>query len=621
MASFANPTAFEPSTEDTAWEHSDPLFGAHDSDDEPDNLGEGDRDRLYAVLNLDRTATQEEIQKSYRRLAAILHPDRHSARDPSLKPAADARFAELQQAFEVLSDPHRRAVYDELGEKGLKTQWEVGVRGKSAQELRAEYERLNKEKLEQNIEQLVKSKGDLTIVSDARVCFLSRSELARLSGEKEEDLALSILQRLQTVQAKQLVLKHSFTTPVNPSTNFIVTSQLLARNGVGAGNLLFKLQHNPSSKLQLEIGTTLLRPRALTLKSTYSPSPDTFLSLSTTPGIRSLSAPPKFTLTLGRRIYNEVTGVLTFRSGAWALGGWGASMLQPYSDSSVTLGLTHARGWSIDATSAMFSKQVSVNWGKTVLGGVKVTVGGAVTSVGAVTVGVGADRRVTDNVKIGMGVDVEPSGAMTVKFRLSRLGQRLSFPLIISSAFDSRLFLGFTIVPAVGIIATNHFVLAPRKRRGLSGKLRELRKEHAEYIREKRKEALDAQALLADHAKKRTKEEEGKNGLVIVEAVYGILEALDDEEKVTDDAERRTIDVTIPLRSLLPASLSQLTIPGGRSKSSLLGFYDPALGEKGKQLRIRYRFKGREHVVILGDREAVAVPMRSHLVEGGSERW
>ncbi|GAA5895456.1 hypothetical protein JCM6882_006258 [Rhodosporidiobolus microsporus] len=614
MASFAHPTAFEQNPEDLTWEHSDPLFGAHDSDDEQENLGEADRDRLYAVLNLERGATQEEIQKSYRRLAAILHPDRHSARDPSLKPAADARFAELQQAFEVLSDPHRRAVYDELGEKGLKTQWEVGVRGKSAQELRAEYERLNREKLEQSIEQLVKSKGDLTIVSDARVCFLSRSELARLSGEREEDLALSILQRLQTVQAKQLVLKHSFTTPVNPSTNLILTSQLLARNGQGAGNLLFKLQHNPSSKLQLEIGTTLLRPRALTLKSTYSPSPDTFLSLSTTPGIRSLSQPPKFTLTLGRRIYASTTGVLTFRSGAWALGGWGAAALQPYSDSSVTLGVTHAKGWSVDATSGLFSKQVSVNWGRTVLGGVKVTLGGAVTSVGALTVGVGADRRVTENVKVGMGVDVAPNGSMTVKFRLSRLGQRLSFPLIVSSGFDARLFLGFTVVPAVGIIATNHFVLAPRQKKRLSGKLRELRKEHADYIREKRKEALNAQALLAEHARKRTAEEEAKNGLVIVEAVYGILEALEEDAKATDDAERRTVDVTLPLRSLLPPSLSQLTIPSNRSKSSLLGFYDPALGERGKRLRVRYRFKGREHEAVYGDREAVGLPMRSHLV-------
>lgn len=55
-------------------------------------------------------------------------------------------------------------------------------------------------------------------------------------------------------------------------------------------------------------------------------------------------------------------------------------------------------------------------------------------------------------------------------------------------------------------------MLAPRKRKRVSGKIRELRKEHAEVIRERRKEALDAQALLAEHVKKRVKEEEAKNG-------------------------------------------------------------------------------------------------------------
>ncbi|BGP19685.1 hypothetical protein JCM10213_001861 [Rhodosporidiobolus nylandii] len=619
MASFPSSTfgstAFEDSTEDHTWERSDPLFGRQDDDDEPEHLQDAERDRLYSVLNLDRTASQDEIQRSYRRLAAILHPDRHSARDPSLKPAADARFAELQQAFEVLSDPHKRAVYDELGESGLKTQWEVGVRGKTAQELRAEYERLNRQQLEQNIEAMVRSKGDLTIISDARVAFLSPAELSRLTGEPEEDLALSAWQRLQTVQAKQCVLKHSFTTPINPATNVVVTSQLVARNGQGAGNLLFKLQHNPSSKLQLEIGTTLLRPRALTLKSTYSPSPDTFLRLETSPGIRTLSAPPKFTLTLGRRIYPKTTGILTLRSGAWAIGSWGAALLQPYSDSTLSLGLNHTSGWAAEATSAVFSKQLSVNYGTTVLGGFKVSAGGVVTSVGAFSVALSADRRVTENVKAGMGVEMQPNGALTVKLRVSRLGQRLQFPVLISSAFEPKLFLGFTLLPAAAMIGANHFFLGPRKRARLSGKLKELRKEHAEYIREQRKAALDAQALLSEHVRKRVAEEEAKNGLVIVEAIYGVLEAVAEDAKIPED-ERRWVDVTVPLQSLLPPSVSQLTIPSGRSKSSLLGFYDPALGEK-KQLRVRYRFKGRLHEVTYKDREAVGLPMRGHLVEEG----
>lgn len=70
----------------------------------------------------------------------------------------------------------------------------------------------------------------------------------------------------------------------------------------------------------------------------------------------------------------------------------------------------------------------------------------------------------------------------------------------------------------------------------------------------------------------------------------------------------------VALQALLPPNSSQLVIPPGRSKSSILGFYDPAIGEK-KQLRVRYRFKGNLHEVIVGDKEAVGIPLREHLVE------
>jgi len=55
-------------------------------------------------------------------------------------------------------------------------------------------------------------------------------------------------------------------------------------------------------------------------------------------------------------------------------------------------------------------------------------------------------------------------------------------------------------------------------------------------------------------------------------------------------------------------------IPAGRTKSALLGFYDSAIGEK-KQLRIKYRFKGKLHEAVWGDKQGVALPLREHLVE------
>lgn len=67
----------------------------------------------YAVLGLDRSASPEDIKKAFRRLAMQYHPDRNK------EPGADARFKEINQAYEVLSDPEKRAAYDRFGHAGL----------------------------------------------------------------------------------------------------------------------------------------------------------------------------------------------------------------------------------------------------------------------------------------------------------------------------------------------------------------------------------------------------------------------------------------------------------------------------------------------------------------------
>ncbi len=63
----------------------------------------------YEVLGVSRSASQEEIKRSYRRLAKELHPDRNKS------PDAEQKFKELQEAYEVLSDPKKRKNYDEFG--------------------------------------------------------------------------------------------------------------------------------------------------------------------------------------------------------------------------------------------------------------------------------------------------------------------------------------------------------------------------------------------------------------------------------------------------------------------------------------------------------------------------
>ena len=67
----------------------------------------------YIVLGVERTATDAEIKKAYRRLAQQWHPDVNT------DPAAQARFKEINEAYQVLSDPQRRQTYDMFGRAGL----------------------------------------------------------------------------------------------------------------------------------------------------------------------------------------------------------------------------------------------------------------------------------------------------------------------------------------------------------------------------------------------------------------------------------------------------------------------------------------------------------------------
>ncbi len=68
----------------------------------------------YEVLVVSKSATGDEIKKSYRRLAMKHHPDRN-ADDAS----AEAKFKEAKEAYEVLSDSEKRATYDQFGHEGL----------------------------------------------------------------------------------------------------------------------------------------------------------------------------------------------------------------------------------------------------------------------------------------------------------------------------------------------------------------------------------------------------------------------------------------------------------------------------------------------------------------------
>lgn len=66
----------------------------------------------YSILGIEKGAADEDIKKAYRKQALRFHPDKNKS------PQAEEKFKEVAEAYEVLSDPKKREIYDQFGEEG-----------------------------------------------------------------------------------------------------------------------------------------------------------------------------------------------------------------------------------------------------------------------------------------------------------------------------------------------------------------------------------------------------------------------------------------------------------------------------------------------------------------------
>jgi molecular chaperone DnaJ len=83
----------------------------------------------YEVLGVQKDVDERDIKKAYRKLAMAFHPDRN----PS--PEAEEKFKEAAEAYEVLSDPNKRSIYDRAGFEGLRSQGFSGFSGVGVEDI------------------------------------------------------------------------------------------------------------------------------------------------------------------------------------------------------------------------------------------------------------------------------------------------------------------------------------------------------------------------------------------------------------------------------------------------------------------------------------------------------
>lgn len=67
---------------------------------------------FYKVLGVSSDSNEDEIKRAYRKMALKFHPDKNSEAD------AEDKFKEIAEAYEILTDPKKRIIYDQYGEEG-----------------------------------------------------------------------------------------------------------------------------------------------------------------------------------------------------------------------------------------------------------------------------------------------------------------------------------------------------------------------------------------------------------------------------------------------------------------------------------------------------------------------
>jgi len=570
---------------------------------------------LYSVLNLPDTASAEEVRERYRALSVLFHPDKQ--RDNSTKDTASKRFLEIQKAYEVLSDPFLRTVYDTYGFEGTRMKWPPELRSKPRDEL---VKILNRSKWEHEVarvEDSVRSQGRLAIGVDASSLF-DRQERAISVPLRESFRDLN--SRLRDVRVSSFTLRHSFQRVIDDKTRVILTTRAVFGRS-GASNLLGTVKHQYSPRLNFEATVSLLRSHFVMLRARYHGKEGTYVvQTSLSPFEPTL---PPITVTHSRRLFKDsmAQGVITCHTGNQPH--FSVNIVSPHKfglgsdpfdtdgeESHTKLGSwtgfgTGVRQWSCGIALAGLGTSLRAEWGLVfpeLAAQASFAMQLSLAGPGWVATGTWGDEHAGVTTMIGLN-----AAGVELTLNFSYLGQRLVMPIVLSENSDTTLACLAATLPSAVFMLAYHFILKPRRR-----------KERAEFYRRARKELLEERSnihreieemtlLLRETARKHTHAEKNKEGLVVLEASYG---PIDSDPEARDLA----VDVTVAIQALVHKS--QLYIPGHRSKSGLQGFYDPA-PSCAKSLRIRYTFGGRTHYCEVPDYKPVVLPLGDHLVGPG----
>ncbi|CDQ79193.1 unnamed protein product [Oncorhynchus mykiss] len=550
-------------------------------DDEIDN------NDYYSLLNVRREATQEELKGSYRRLCMLYHPDKH--RDPELKRQAEQLFNLVHQAYEVLSDPQLRAIYDIYGKRGLDVEgWEVVERKRTPVEIREEFERLQREREERRLQQRTNPKGMISVGVDATDLF----------DRYEEDYEDVPGGGFPHVEINKMHISQSIEAPLTTTDTAVLSGSLSTHNGNGGGNINLALRRVTSAKGwgEVEFGAGDSHGPLLGMKIFRNLTARCFVTAQCGLQFSSRGVRPGCTTVLARHLDKNTMGYLQWR--------WGtqSSMNTSIVRDTKTSHFTFAMQLGIPHSFMMMSYQYKFQDDEQtkVKGSIKSGFFGTVVEYGA-------ERKISRHSVLGATVSVGVPQGVSLKIKLNRASQTYFFPIHLTDQLLPSAVFYATVGPLIFYLAIQRLIIRPYVRAQQEQDLEKHRESSASDIARKKQEAESAVLLMQESVRRIIETEESRMGLIILNAWFGKF--------VTDNSRRheraKVIDVSVPLQCLVKDSKLILT---EATKTGLPGFYDPCVGEE-KSLKVLYQFRGVMHQVLSPDGEALRIPKQSHRID------
>ncbi|EGC36899.1 hypothetical protein DICPUDRAFT_77422 [Dictyostelium purpureum] len=566
----------------------DDKIKANSNDDDSDSGDEKFEKQLnnidfYAVLNIPRNASADEIKIAYKKLAFTYHPDKQA--DEALKKETQELFTLITMAKDILSDPKLRAIYDKFGLEGLEHSKAIVNKYKEVDTLLKALDRIKKESEEEKLIEQFSATGSQSISlgyhRDYNLFFfktLKSESTFNIQTKKfgSFEIIPSITKKKNNYTWFGLATTYRYAVNSNSELFFTNTYEEIGGNSQTIG-IKSMLTQNSYGSIYGCVENGVPRRAGVILTKTLSPTVQAVARCAVSREFHTAS------LLLKRVVQKRIFELsLDYHT----LSGLHASI---------------TRIIPISKKSKLF-----------------VSIGGyngltAWNDYGATGLTISLNRRLSKVFEIDFSMQITPSRFLyVIGFHHRYQAIQIPIPIYSDSDISWKSSLLFFTVPTVAYTLVRQLVIRPLLRKKEEKKIKEKKEKYAEQARKSKRKAEMDILLVSVLVENKIKKEKTKNGLIIQEAIYGkINEKLDSSDPFSAEFPPY-VDVTVPLQYLVEES--KLELHSNNKKSDLLGFWDPRIGEE-KQLKVTYFFQNKLHRVVVNDSDQLLIPLKSHLIQ------